>query len=329
LIVPTVFIGIAYIIAAMTQSSSFAGLSLRDLEYAVAVAQTRHFGRAALRCGVSQPALSEQVRKLEALLGTVLFERGRKGVQITAHGHALLAQAERVLAEAHGLVEMAHESSEPLTSALRLGAIQTLGPYYLPYLLRQVRAAFPRLSLRLAEGQTDALVDDLRSGVADAILAAEPVPGEGLATDTLFFEPFVLVCPVGHRLASLPRLHLKDLAADDLILLEEGHCLRDQALSLCAGAASQMRHATSVETLWHMIAAGEGYSLLPALSLTGRQAMADLVTCRPLPEADAGRTIALAWRATDPRGPEMRQLAELLRGALPEGVKDPRTRLAA
>jgi LysR family hydrogen peroxide-inducible transcriptional activator len=283
-------------------STNFAGLSLRDLEYAAAVGQTRHFGRAALRCGVSQPALSEQVRKLEALLGTPLFERGRKGVQVTPRGETLLLQMERVLAEAHGLLEIARGATEPLTMALRLGAIQTLGPYYLPYLLRQVRAAFPRLSLRLVEGQTESLVEALRGGSIDAVLAADPVPGEGLTTTKLFFEPFVLVCPAGHRLASLPRLLLPDLAADDLILLEEGHCLRDQALSLCQGAPSQMRQATSVETLWHMIAAGEGYSLLPALSLAGRQAMEGLVICRPLSDPEAGRIITLAWRDTDPSG---------------------------
>jgi LysR family transcriptional regulator, hydrogen peroxide-inducible genes activator len=301
-------------------STNFAGLSLRDLEYAAAVGQTRHFGRAALRCGVSQPALSEQVRKLEALLGTPLFERGRKGVQVTPRGETLLLQMERVLAEAHGLLEIARGAAEPLTMALRLGAIQTLGPYYLPYLLRQVRAAFPRLSLRLVEGQTESLVEALRGGSIDAVLAADPVPGEGLTTTKLFFEPFVLVCPAGHRLASLPRLLLPDLAADDLILLEEGHCLRDQALSLCQGAPSQMRQATSVETLWHMIAAGEGYSLLPALSLAGRQAMEGLVICRPLSDPEAGRIITLAWRDTDPSGPELRHLAGLLRAGLPAGV---------
>ena len=117
-----------------------------------------------------------------------------------------------------------------------------------------------------------------------------------------------------------PGLHLPDLAADGLILLEEGHCLRDQALWLCNGAPSHSRHATSIETLWHMIAAGEGYSLLPALSLAGREAMEGLVTCRTLPEAEAGRTIALAWRATDPRGPELQQVAALLRAELPAGV---------
>jgi LysR family hydrogen peroxide-inducible transcriptional activator len=296
------------------------GLSLRDLEYAVAVAQTKHFGRAAQQCAVSQPALSEQIRKLEALLNTPLFERGRKGVQVTPRGAELLHQAERVLAEAHGLLEMARDVAQPFSAPLRLAAIQTLGPYYLPFLLRQVRATYPHLALRLAEGQTEKLVEQLRAGEMDAILVALPLALDGLAMQPLFHESFVLVCPVGHRLASLPRLQLPDLASDDLILLEEGHCLRDHALSLCEAATPQLRQATSIETLWHMIAAGEGYSLLPALSLAGRQAMETLVSTRPLPDPEAGRTIALAWRSTDPRGAELRQLATLLRAGLPDGV---------
>ena len=305
----------------MRMSPSILGLSLRDLEYAAAVAHTRHFGRAAASCGVSQPALSEQIRKLEALLGVTLFERARQGVQVTPHGEALIQKAERILSEAHGLMEMARGSTGPLAGPLRLSAIQTLGPYYLPFLLRQVRADYPNLSLRLAEGQTDTLLDELRSGSTDAVLAALSLPDDGLVVAPLFREPFVLVCPVGHRLASLPRLHLPDLAAEGLILLDEGHCLRDQALSLCKDASPMLRQATSVETLWHMIAAGEGYSLLPALSLAGRHAMESMVTCRSLPEPEAGRTIALAWRSTDPRGPELRRLAEVLSRKLPDGVE--------
>lgn len=296
-------------------------LSLRDLQYAVAVAHCRHFGRAAARCAVSQPALSEQVRKLEALLGVVLFERGRTGVRVTTRGAELLRQAERVLAEAHGLLEMAHAPSGALSGELRLGCIQTLGPYYLPTLLRQVRAAFPLLALRLSEGLTEPLLDGLRGGTTDAVLCSLPLPADGFDHAALFRERFVLVCPVGHPLAVLPRLHLPDLAQEGLILLEEGHCLRDQALSLCAEASPQLRLATGIETLWHMIAAGEGYSLLPALSLAGRGAMEGLVTCRPLPEREAGRTLALAWRATDPRRPEMLRLAGLLREGLPEEVQ--------
>jgi LysR family hydrogen peroxide-inducible transcriptional activator len=299
---------------------SLSGLSLRDLDYALAVGQTRHFGRAAERCGVSQPALSEQIRKLEALLGVALFERGRRGVQVTGEGEALLAQAERVLAEARGLLEMARGTADPMARTWRLAAIQTLGPYYLPHLLRQVRAAFPDLSLRLEEGRTAALLDSLRAGATDLLLAALPLPEEGLTTAALFREPFVLVCPAAHPLASLPRLTLPDLAADGLLLLEEGHCLRDHALSLCEGVTAGARHATSLETLWHMILAGEGFSLMPALSLRGRAEMADLVTCRPLPEDEASRTIALAWRTTDPRGAAFAGLAATLRGDLPSGV---------
>ena len=302
-------------------NASLSGLSLRDLEYALAVAQTRHFGRAADRCGVSQPGLSEQIRKLEALLGVVLFERGRRGVQVTEQGAALLARAERVLAEAHGLVEMARGNAEPMGRTLRLSAIQTLGPYYLPFLVRQMRAAHPQLALRLEEGRTEPLLDSLRAGGTDLVLAALPLPEDGLTTVALFREPFVLVCPTGHHLASLPRLSLPDLAMDGLILLEEGHCLRDQALSLCAEAAPLSRQATSVETLWHMILAGEGFSMMPALSLAGRTAMADLVTCRALPEPEASRTIALAWRSTDPRGAAFQALAGLLGQNVPEGVE--------
>jgi LysR family hydrogen peroxide-inducible transcriptional activator len=299
---------------------TLSGLSLRDLEYAVAVAQTRHFGRAAELCGVSQPALSEQVRKLEALLGVALFERGRRGVQVTEQGQALLNRAERVLCEAHGLVEMARGGAEPLARTLRLSAIQTLGPYYLPFLVKQARAAYPQLSLRLEEGQTDALLHALRAGGSDLMLAALPLPEDGLSTVALFREPFVVVCPSNHKLATLPRLRLPDLATDELILLEEGHCLRDHALSLCAGAAPETRHATSIETLWHMILAGEGFSLMPALSLVGRQGMAELVTCRELSEPEACRVIALAWRSTDPRDAAFRSLAAQLAAHLPPGV---------
>ena len=299
---------------------TLSGLSLRDLEYAVAVARTRHFGRAAEECGVSQPALSEQIRKLEATLGVALFERGRRGVHVTEQGTILLGRAERVLAEAHALVEVARGAAQPMVRTWRLAAIQTLGPYYLPYLLRLARRAYPDVALRLEEGRTEPLLAALRAGATDLLLAALPLPQDGLTVAPLFCEPFVLVCPAGHRLAELPRLSLPDLASDGLILLEEGHCLRDHALSLCEGVAPGTRHATSLETLWHMILAGEGFSLMPALSLAGRARMEELVMCRTLSEPEAGRTIALAWRSTDPRGGIFRALAKLLRAQTPEGV---------
>ncbi|MCF3946028.1 LysR family transcriptional regulator [Acidiphilium sp. AL] len=293
-----------------------AGLSLRDLEYAQAVAELRHFGRAAERCGVSQPALSEQIRKLEAILGVTLFERTKRRVAPTAAGAALLVQAERVLAEARHLLALSHGQPTGMTGQVSLGAIETLGPYYLPGLLRLLRAERPELSLRLTEARTARLIERLIEGALDLLLLAMPVSRAGLTAAPLFFEPFLLATPPGHALAGLRRLTLDDLPADDLLLLEDGHCLRDQALSLC-NAKPVTRHATSLETLWQMIAAGEGYSLLPALAVAARPELSDLVVCQDLGDASAGRTIALVWRASDPRDPLFRALAALLAGMRP------------
>lgn len=293
-----------------------AGLSLRDLEYAQAVAELRHFGRAAERCGVSQPALSEQIRKLEAILGVALFERTKRRVAPTAAGAALLVQAERVLAEARHLLALSHGQPAGMGGLVSLGAIETLGPYYLPGLLRLLRAERPELSLRLTEARTARLIERLIEGALDLSLLAMPVSRAGLTAVPLFFEPFLLATPPGHALAGLRRLTLEDLPADDLLLLEDGHCLRDQALSLC-NAKPVTRHATSLETLWQMIAAGEGYSLLPALAVAARPELSDLVICQTLGDALAGRTIALVWRTSDPRDPRFRALAALLAGMRP------------
>jgi LysR family hydrogen peroxide-inducible transcriptional activator len=309
---------------------SLAGLSLRDLEYAVAVGELRHFGQAAARCAVSQSGLSEQIRKLEDLLGVALFERAPRRVSPTARGEALLRQAQRVLAEARGLLEMAAAAAQPLTGPLHLGVIATLGPYYLPFLLQPARQAFPALALRVSEGQTGGLIADLHDGKLDIALLAMPLGDEGLYGEALFFEPFRLVCPLAHPLAALARPGLSDIDGDELILLAEGHCLRDQALALCQGAQNQpgrvgqrVRQATSVEMLWHMIAAGEGYSLLPLLAAQDRRTLESIVATRILGDADAGRTIGLCWRRTDPRGAEFRQFCDFLRAHMPPGVGPP------
>lgn len=189
-------------------------------------------------------------------------------------------------------------------------------------MLREARQAFPRLALQLIEGRTAELLEQLRRGSVDAMLLALPVPGDWCTVDPLFFESFRLVCPAGHGIAGMRTPDLADLAGDDLLLLEEGHCLRDQALSLCANAG-QGRLATSLETLWNMIAAGEGYSVLPALSTSGREGLAGLVAVRPLADSTAGRTVALAWRRTDPRGAAFLEFAAMLRSRLPEGVRLP------
>ncbi|MFC0409981.1 LysR substrate-binding domain-containing protein [Roseomonas elaeocarpi] len=304
---------------------SLSGLSLRDLEYAVTVAELRHFGRAAERCGVSQPALSEQVRKLEALLGTPLFERGSRGVAPTPAGEALLAQARQVIREARGLLEMAGGRAGVLAGPLRLGVIATLGPYYVPGLLRDVRQRFPALHLRLQEARTVELLDALAAGTLDLALVALPAPAPGLVGEALFFEPFQLACPADDPLLARPLPRLEDLPEQRLLLLEEGHCLREQALSLCrrpAGSgAADGRFATSLEMLRHMIAAGEGYSLLPLLARREGGALDGLVAWRDLESPEVGRTVGLVWRATDPRGPLFRDLTAFLRDHNPEGTR--------
>jgi LysR family hydrogen peroxide-inducible transcriptional activator len=296
------------------------GLSLRDLEYVEAVAELKHFGRAAERCGVSQPALSEQIRKLEAHLGVSLFERTKRRVALTTQGSALLVQIERILAEARHLLAMGRQQDASLSGVLLLGAIETLGPYYLPAVLALLRRKIPDISLRLTENRTATLIERLRHGVLDIILAVPTPDLPGLTACPLFFEPFILAAPLNHPLGSLPRISLDSLPVADLLLLEEGHCLRDQALTLCEGAPAATRHATSLETLWHMIAAGEGFSLLPALAVQARPDIAAQVRCRALTEPNAGRTIALIWRASDPRETQFRQLAALLRDSAPEQV---------
>ena len=300
-------------------------LSLRDLEYAVAVARERHFGRAADFCGVSQPTLSEQVRKLEAVLGFALFERNKRNVEPTVRGQAVLEQAEALLGSARRLLEDARRSSEPLSGELRLGVIATLGPYYMPSVIALGRREFPRLALRLRESTTDELLAALRNGDLDAILVAMPIPTDGLVAEALFFEPFRLACQSDHELAQKPNVGLSDLKRGPLLLMEDGHCLRDQTLSLCDSRPlpNESRYASSLEMLRHMIAAGEGISAIPLLAASEHTSMHGMIAYRELDEARAGRTIALVWRATETRSSDLREVAAFMRKALPAGVMPP------
>src|SRR5664279_1365472 len=300
------------------RTTAVSSLSLRDLEYAVAVARERHFGRAAERCGVSQAALSEQLRKLEGILGVALFERTKRHVEPTARGIALIAQAEALLADAHRLLESAQRSAEPLTGELRLGVIATLGPYYLPTLLHKGRARFPRLVLHLTEGRTAELLARLRRSELDAVLLALPVDTEGLTVEPLFFEPFRLACPLDHPLAARSSVRLRDLTRGKLLLMEEGHCMRDQAIALCGvpRLEAHTRVASSLEMLRHMIAAGEGYSIVPLMAAQEHADMGGLIRFRDLADADAGRRIGMVWRATETRVADLRAVAEFMRQSL-------------
>ncbi|KXV32848.1 LysR family transcriptional regulator [Gluconobacter thailandicus] len=299
------------------------GLSLRDIEYVVAVDDLRNFSRAAERCGVSQAGLSEQVRKLEQLLDVTLFERSRRHVAPTPDGERLIALGREVLAAARNLLEVARTRTSPLDGILRLGVIPTLGPYYIPGILPHLRDNYPNLQLRLTEGMTDTLVHALRNNELDLALMALPAPSDALETIPLFEEAFLGVFPATHELSGKNKISLKQLGRPDLLLLEDGHCLRDQALSICPTVPRQRepRLATSLEMLWHMIGAGEGFSLIPKLALRNRMDFESLITVRQLSEPEASRTIGLAWRASDPRASTFRELGKFLRQNTPDGCK--------
>jgi LysR family hydrogen peroxide-inducible transcriptional activator len=300
-----------------------AGISFRDLEYIVAVAEQQHFGRAAQACAVSQPTLSGQIRKLEDYLQIEIFERGSRQVLLTRRGAEILAQARVVLAEGQKLCALAVRTDAPLTGVFRLGAIATLGPYLFPHLLRPLAATFPQLKLVISEGYTHELLAALSAGKLDAVLAAVLVPGTGIMQIPLFFEPFVVTLPVDHSLCELDRLMPDHLGHDDLILLQEGHCLRDQALALCterAGSAAPELQAASIETLRHMIASGIGYSLLPHLSVNEDPRFDALITYRRFAADPPGRTIALLFREGFTKRGDLRLLATQIQRAVPSSV---------
>ncbi|MBX9930800.1 MAG: LysR family transcriptional regulator [Methylobacterium sp.] len=300
---------------------NLAGLSLRDLEYVVALAEEHHFGRAAERCNVSQPTLSVQVRKLEEGLGLTLFERGNRRVMTTPAGQAIVRQARTVLAEAQRLLVLASEGrGAPLTGRLVLAAIQTLGPYFFPLILRSLRQEFPLLSLALTEARTAEILEGLRDGRIDAALVSLPLPASGLTVSPLFIEPFLLTCPADHLLAGGGALRATDVAGPDLLLLDEGNCLRDQTVAACGAGNAAGRHATSLETLRSMVAAGAGYTLLPAMAVPSGPDPSGLTVTRSFDVDGPGRTIALAWRSSDPRAAGLSHLAAFFRTHAPEST---------
>jgi LysR family hydrogen peroxide-inducible transcriptional activator len=300
---------------------SLKNLSLRDLEYAVAVADERHFGRAAARCHVSQPALSVQVRKLEDVVGAQIFERTPRGVIVTEQGKELIRQARLMLDEGRRFLELA-SAAGPLSGELHIDTIATLGPYIVPHILRPLRKRFPDVSFVLREGRTEGILAALGVGETDLALISTPIPDEEFTVMPLFDEPFVAIHPADMVLSKRIPLTIDDLDGEHVLLLEEGHCLRDQALSLCAQAGARgHRHATSLETLRHMVAAGAGYSLMPALAAEDRETFGGLLRYTPIDDPRAFRTIALAFRPTDPRAAQYATIAETIRHSLPDMIR--------
>ena len=273
-------------------------LSLRALGYLVALAETRHFGKAAELCFVSQPTLSAQIKKMEDQLGVQLVERGQQ-VRLTDIGERVVERARRAIEEAREIEELARTFQDPLAGELRIGLIPTVGPYLLPHVAGPLRERFPRLKLLLLEHQTHRLIELLKGGALDVGILAMPIPAERLSTRELYTETFQVALPLDHPLAKRGRLSLEDLDGETLLLLEDGHCLRDQALAACRLArvreAPDFR-ATSLETLRQMVAAGVGITLLPSLAVEQQDARSPGMFLRRFKDPEPSRTIAAAWR---------------------------------
>lgn len=301
-------------------------MNLRDLTYLVALADHRHFGRAAEACFVSQPTLSTQIKKLEAELGAQLFERNPGQVLLTAAGEQVVERARRVLTEVDTIQRIAIRASDPDAATLRIGLIPTIAPYLLPHVVPSLSERFPKAELLLVEEKTDVLLDRLRTGLIDAAVLAMPIASESLEVDRLYDEEFVLAVPAGHRLAAEAGPVSYDvLAAEQVLLLEEGHCLREHALEVCQMAGAMERHgfrATSLETLRQMVAAGVGVTLLPALSVTPPAQLPAAVHLRRFTPPAPRREVALVWRRTSVFGQLLPQIAETVRDAV-AGVLDP------
>lgn len=292
-------------------------MNLRDLRYLVAVADLRHFGKAAEACYVSQPTLSTQIKKLEEFLGVQLIERNNKQVMLTPVGAEVVERARRVLHQVDDLIELCRASRDPLSGEIRLGFIPTIAPYLLPYLVPVLRERLPRLKPYLYEDQTARLVERLRRGEVDAALMAVPVDAPDLRYVELFAEPFLLALPVDHPLTAKERVTLDDLKEHRLLLLDEGHCLRDQALDICNMAG--VRHedefrATSLETLRQMVASGAGITFLPELAAHANAANpnAAAIALRRFESPQPRRQMALYWRKGSAREAAVEAIGQLI-----------------
>ncbi|MGV8941616.1 MAG: LysR substrate-binding domain-containing protein [Lysobacter sp.] len=291
-------------------------MNLRDLKYLVALAEHRHFGRAAAASFVSQPTLSTQIRKLEEELGVALFERAPRKVMLTPVGREIVERARKVLSDVEQMGEIARRSQDPEAGTIRLGMFPTLGPYLLPHVLPDLRQRFPRLEILLVEEKTDALLTRLREGRLDAALLALPIHDDQLHIEPLFDEPFLLAVPRQHPLAAQTTLDLHELDHVPLLLLEEGHCLRDQALDVCRMAGAGERdgfRATSLETLRQMVASGVGLTLLPVLAVQPPVPPSADVALLQFRGDAPHRRIAMVWRKSSAMGPLLQQLSHAFR----------------
>lgn len=301
-------------------------MNLRDLQYVVAVAETRHFGRAAARCFVSQPTLSGQIKKLEEELGVAIFERSNRAVRVTPVGEQLLLHAHQINEQAEAMVQLAQAHRDPMAGPLRIGAIPTLSPYLMPLILAPLRREHPRLRPVLSEETTDTLIERLQRHEIDTALLATETDADEFESIALFDEPFWFAFPSDHPLYLKENITRADLDETDLLLLAEGHCLAQQVMDLCrvsernAGSGLADLRASSLETLLQFVGAGFGSTLVPALAMRGSWTSDTGVVVRQLEFDDARRRVSMVYRKSFPRKQALLAFADVIWQHLPNTV---------
>lgn len=304
-------------------------MTLTELRYLVALAQHRHFGRAAESCFVSQPTLSVAIKKLEDELGVPLFERRKQEVTLTAAGERIVEQAQRVLEEAAAIKELAKDGRDQLSGPLRLGAIYTIGPYLFPHLIPELHERAPQMPLVIEENYTVRLAERLRQGELDAILVALPFQEPGLVVLPLYDEPFVVVMPSSHPWTTRETIPAGELSQDTLLMLGSGHCFRSQVLDACPGCAqrldtqslAQTVEGTSLETIRHMVASGMGVTVLPVTAAGADRYAQRLLVTRRFAEPEPQRRVALAWRTSFPRPAAIEALRQAILDSGLSGIR--------
>ena len=299
-------------------------MNLRDLDYICAVADLKHFGRAAENCNVSQPTLSGQIKKLEEQLGITIFERSSKGVRVTDIGAEIILIAREARDAAKRIHAVAASAQNPLSGNLSLGIIPTIAPYLIPLFVGRIQTKMPDIAVAYREDITDRLNEALLKGDLDVALLATPPEDPALSAIELYSEPFWLLVPEAHSLANRTTVEMKDVDEDDILLLTEGHCFRDQALSICRPAnrkRQQSLRATSLETLINLVASGQGVTLVPALAMRSGWTRELGLKSVKLANKSAHRQIFLTYRKKFPRILAVQALAELILSGLPDTVE--------
>jgi LysR family hydrogen peroxide-inducible transcriptional activator len=293
--------------------------TLKQLKYLTALAELEHFGKAAAACYVSQSTLSAAILELEDILGSTLVERNKRQLILTPLGQDVVERGRAILMEVDDLVALCAASGEPFSGKMRLGVIPTIAPYILPHLLKRLRRKYPEFQLFIREELSAHLVTALQHGELDVLLLALPYPGDNVETMHLFEDEFVFACPGDHALAHAEHVCTADLRQQDLLLLEDGHCLRDHALEACKLSDSDLSipyQATSLNTIVQMVANGIGVTLLPQMALDAKILSGTGVRTRLFHEHNVARSIGLMWRHKSPRRDEFTLLGEFIAGAV-------------